>query len=212
MFESTLSRHAQKTLAVLGKSGIFTDAYLAGGSALALHFGHRISVDFDFFTPQPFDPKTMSSTLRTIGSFEEKVAKGITLIGLFEEIQLSCFQYAYPLLQSTTSFADVAVAHPYDIAAMKLVAISDRSTKKDYVDLYELVQQGISLDVMLELYQKKYGILVENIFTLIKSLRYFEDIDQTEMPKMLKPLPWDSVKSFFIAESIRLGKKYLEDE
>jgi len=54
MFEQVLSKDAKKSLAVLGKSGLLKNAYMAGGTALALQIGHRVSVDFDFFTPKEF--------------------------------------------------------------------------------------------------------------------------------------------------------------
>ena len=67
MFESTLSGAAQATLALLGKSGLVKDGYLAGGSALALHFGHRYSQDFDFFSQKNFDPRLFSQNLKKTG-------------------------------------------------------------------------------------------------------------------------------------------------
>lgn len=57
MFEEILPKSAKNSLAILGESGLLKDAYLAGGTALALQIGHRISVDFDFFTSKEFDEK-----------------------------------------------------------------------------------------------------------------------------------------------------------
>ena len=54
MFEEVLQKDAERALALLEKSGLLKNAYLAGGTALALQIGHRISVDFDFFTPKKF--------------------------------------------------------------------------------------------------------------------------------------------------------------
>ncbi len=71
MFEEALVGRAKDTLAILGRSGILQDAYLAGGTAIALQLGHRISVDFDFFTPLEFVPKVVSRELSELGSFNE---------------------------------------------------------------------------------------------------------------------------------------------
>lgn len=210
MFESVLSDDAQNALAVLGKSGVVKEGYLAGGSALALHFGHRYSIDFDFFSPHPFDPKQMSHSFSKLGAFTEDVAKGISLIGTFQGIKLSYFQYDYPLIARTTKHFGVAVADPHDIAAMKLVAVTDRSTKKDFIDLFMLAKHGITLENIFVLYEKKYHVFESNKFTIIKSLTYFEDADADDMPRMIMPVSWDDVKQFFIGESLRLGKKYLE--
>ena len=71
MYEKTLIKGAKENLALLGHSGILKDAYLAGGTALALQSGHRISVDLDFFTTEEFVPKVFSADLAKLGSFDE---------------------------------------------------------------------------------------------------------------------------------------------
>lgn len=209
MFKSVLSQSAQAALAILAKNKITKDAYLAGGSALALHFGHRYSIDFDFFSQTSFDPRTMSATLASIGHFNEEFAKGISLIGTFNGIKMSYFQYPYPLLDKTNDFLGVSVANHKDIAAMKIVAIGDRSTRKDYIDIYELVQQGYTLDEMLLWYDEKYHKLDTNMFSIVRSLTYFDDADEEAMPDMIHPYSWDQIKQFFIAESMRFAKKIL---
>ena len=211
MFARTLSDTAQATLALLGKSGLVQNAYLAGGSALALHYGHRISVDLDFFSQKQFIPSKLEKSLKQIGTFHTTFAKGISLLGEFQGTKFSYFQYEYPLIAKTTSFNNVAIAHPHDIASMKLVAIVDRSTKKDFVDLYELTKHDVSMDRMMGLYEQKYHVREENMYTLIRALRYFDEIDKSTMPEMLVPRMWDDIKRFFIAESVRLAKKYLEE-
>ena len=211
MFARTLSDSAQAALALLGKSGCVKDAYLAGGSALALYYGHRLSVDFDFFSQKSFVPSDLDEILKRVGTFQKTFAQGITLMGEFQGIKFSYFQYSYPLIANVTPFLAVNIAHPHDIAAMKLVAITDRSTKKDFVDLYELTKQGISLDQMFELYEQKYHALTENVFTLIRALRYFDEIEKSTMPDMLIPRTWEEIEQFFITESVRLAKKYLEE-
>ncbi|OGG23845.1 hypothetical protein A3A79_01415 [Candidatus Gottesmanbacteria bacterium RIFCSPLOWO2_01_FULL_43_11b] len=210
MFTSVLPSHAQAALAVLGKSRFFRNAYLAGGTALALWFGHRESIDFDFFSPVVFDPVKLSQKLSSVGSFTVEFAKGISLIGEFNGVKMSYFQYDYPLLAPTTDVLGISIAHIHDIAAMKLVAICDRSTKKDFIDLYTLVHHDIPFERMFSLYEKKYRVFEANKFTIIKSLTYFEGADADTMPRMLTALSWDEVKRFFIAESMRLGKKFLE--
>lgn len=210
MFATVLSHDAQNALAILGKSGLLSQAYLAGGSALALQFGHRRSEDFDFFSLQEFSPDTLREELSKLGTFETTFAKGITLLGVFDEIKFSYFQYKYPLLEASIPYQDVAIAHANDIAAMKLAAIMDRGTKRDYVDLFILSQHRLSLESMLQLYDQKYHALENNIFSLLRAMNYFDEADTTNMPEMLISLSWEEVKKFFVAESMRLAKKYLE--
>ncbi|MDP1722593.1 MAG: nucleotidyl transferase AbiEii/AbiGii toxin family protein [Candidatus Gottesmanbacteria bacterium] len=209
MFGAVLSQAAQAALATLAKSAVVHDGYLAGGSALALRFGHRYSLDFDFFSEKHFDPHHMSDALSRLGSFQEDFAKGISLIGTFNGIKMSYFQYPYPLLEKTDDFLGVGVAHHKDIAAMKIVAIGDRSTRKDYIDIYELVQQGHTIDEIFSWYDAKYHKLESNTFTILRSLTYFDEAEEEAMPEMLHPYTWDQIKQFFIKESVRLAKTIL---
>ncbi|MBI3577373.1 nucleotidyl transferase AbiEii/AbiGii toxin family protein [Candidatus Gottesmanbacteria bacterium] len=211
MFGSVLPDNAQAALALLGQNKPFpADTYLAGGSALALQLGHRRSVDFDFFTPTPFNAKKLSKSLSALGVFQEEVALGISLIGIFQGVKISCFQYEYPLIHRAIAYQNIAIAHPHDIAPMKLVAITDRGVKKDFVDLYAIIHQGVSLDEMFIFYEQKYHLLESNKYTILKALGYFEEADQTDMPEMLIPLTWEEVKGFLSKESMQLAKKLLE--
>ena len=210
MFRSVLSQHAQVALGVLGKSDIVHAGYLAGGSALALRLGHRISVDFDFFSPNEFDSLSMSRSLALLAEFIEDTREKNTLLGVFNGVKYSYFYYPYPLLERGDIYDGVVIASVLDIAVMKLAAIMDRGIKRDFIDLYMITKQGMVLDEIFSLYDRKYGLLHANKVSLLKSLSYFDDADKSDMPQMLVPVVWDNVKQVFIAESVRLGKKYLE--
>lgn len=210
MFRSVLSQHAQVALGVLGKSGIIRQGYLAGGSALAMRLGHRISVDFDFFSPHEFDSLAMSRTLTSLGAFTEDTREKNTLLGVFNGVKFSYFYYPYRLLEQGDLNDGVVIASIVDIAVMKLAAIMDRGIKRDFIDLYMITKQGIVLDVIFSLYDRKYGLLHANKVSLLKSLSYFDDADKSDMPQMLTTVVWDDVKHFFMKESVRLAKKYLE--
>ncbi|MBI2430950.1 MAG: nucleotidyl transferase AbiEii/AbiGii toxin family protein [Candidatus Levybacteria bacterium] len=210
MFETVLSPNAKTALDILGQGELLNNAYLAGGTSLALRLGHRISIDFDFFSPLKFDPIILANSLKTTGKFDIDTAAGTTLIGQFNNVKFSYFRYEYPLLNPTDDYQGIKIASIDDIIAMKLVAISDRNTKKDFIDLYTIChQKNISIEEMFELYNKKYHVLEENKYTLIKSMTYFEDADADAMPEMLADISWDEVKKFLISESLRLGKTYL---
>lgn len=211
MFGTVLPLDAKETLAVLSRSPLFADAYMAGGTALALQLGHRESIDFDFFTQKSFDPIQVSRSLSSLGTFKEIAAKGISLIGELNGVKMSYFQYDYPLLEKTLPYQGISLAHVHDIAAMKLVAICDRSTKKDFIDIFTIVHHDISLERMFELYDKKYHAFEANKFTIIKSLTYFDDAQADDMPRMFASVSWDEVQSFLLAESARLGKLYFYD-
>ena len=86
---------------------------------------------------------------------------------------------------------------------MKLSAITGRGTKKDFIDLYFLLRQ-IPFSRIVQLYLDKYKD--GSLFMVLKSLLYFEDADIDDMPDMLIPVKWESVKKFIINEQ----KEYLK--
>lgn len=209
MFEQVLSRDAKKSLAILGKSGIFRGVYMAGGTALALQIGHRISVDFDFFTLEEFDEKILVQRIkRTIPDFELEKMEWGTILGYIKKIRFSLFFYNYPLLFKTRDFLGVKIADVKDISPMKIAAIADRGTKRDFIDLYFIIEKEkiLSLKEILELYDKKFKLLKQNRMHILKSLCYFNDAEKGKMPKMLKNISWKEVKEFFISEVKKISR------
>jgi len=203
MFEQVLSKNAKKSLATLGESGLLRDAYLAGGTALALQIGHRISVDLDFFTSKEFNGNIFVRKLKKlIPDFQlERMAAG-TVLGNINKIRFSLFFYDYLLLFKKHNLSGIKIADIKDIAPMKIAAISDRGTKRDFIDLYFIIKMEkiLSLDEILRLYDKKFGLLKQNKIHILKSLCYFDDAEQEPMPKMLKDVSWKEVKKFFEEE------------
>lgn len=124
-------------------------------------------------------------------------------------MRFSLFYYQYPLLYKPKIYQKIKIADLRDIAAMKIAAISDRGSRKDFIDLYFLTHDGFTSEEMLRYYDKKYGKLAVNIFHIIKSLDYFEEAEKKEMPEMIRSVSWSEVKKFFRAEQKRLAKKYL---
>ena len=88
------------------------------------------------------------------------------------------------------------LASNFDVAAMKLSAITGRGSKKDFIDLYFLLKQQ-SLSQMLDLYLRKFND--GSLFLVLKSLVYFDDADVEEMPNMLIPIKWKMVKATIVA-------------
>lgn len=88
MFPGTLSLHAQKTLALLGKQDFLKSAYLAGGSSLALQLGHRRSIDFDFFTNKEFESINIKKKLQSIGQYKVKNETPKTMVGESNKLTL----------------------------------------------------------------------------------------------------------------------------
>lgn len=212
MFEKVLSSNAKEALAILGPSGILEGAYMAGGTALALQIGHRLSYDFDFFTDKEFDENILVQRIKKIiPEFQLEKLEWKTILGNIKETRFSFFFYNYPLLFKTGKFLGIDIADIRDIAPMKIAAIADRGTKRDFIDLYFIVEleKILSLSEVLELYEKKFKVLAQNKLHILKSLRYFEDAEEGETPKMLKDILWKEIKKFFENEVKKLSKKFL---
>ncbi|OGK08331.1 hypothetical protein A2767_07480 [Candidatus Roizmanbacteria bacterium RIFCSPHIGHO2_01_FULL_35_10] len=209
MFPGTLPDNTQHSLALLGKSKILDQAYLAGESSLALQLGHRRSIDFDFFSKAEFNVDEIKKQLNKIGSHEVDNESPKTMVGKFNEIKFSYFYYPYPLIKPTKKFLNINLASLEDIAGMKLVAITDRGTRKDFIDLYFLAKKCFPFEKMFGFYDKKYQKLSSNLFTLIKSLQFYYDADNKEMPEMIEKVEWEEVKKFMQKEVVRLANKYI---
>lgn len=205
MFIKTLPKKAQLSLAALGKDKFFEIFYLAGGSAVALHLGHRISVDLDFFTPKHFNVDSLGENLTKIGKVNTEQMVEDTFLGKLTDVKISFFRYPYPLLFKPTKLFNANIAHLLDIAVMKLDSISRRGSKRDFIDLYFIIKETKKpLADIIDLLLKKYKGLNYNVTHLILSLAYFEDAEPEIVPKMLKKISWDTVKDFFCEESKKL--------
>jgi hypothetical protein len=212
MFEEVLSKKAKQSLALLGESDLLKDAYLAGGTALALQIGHRVSVDFDFFTSKEFNEKILLQRIqKQLPEFQIEKIAWRTILGYIKATRFSLFFYEYPLLFATHKFLGVNIADIKDIAPMKIASIADRGTKRDFIDLYFIIaiEQILTLEEALKLYDKKFKVLQQNKIHILKSLVYFEDAEKDIMPRMIKTVDWRMVKKFFEKEVKDLSKKLL---
>lgn len=175
---------------------------LAGGTGLALHLGHRISEDFDFFRNDAFALDAVHAVLREHGAYEtlQEDAEH-TLTAMVDGVKLSFFRVADPFLFAPVPYRFFGVADRRDIALMKLVAISGRGSRKDFVDLYTILRSGPGLREYFHLLPRKYGKGRANAYHIIKSLTFFDDAEREPMPKMLEPFKWKEAKAFFVREA-----------
>ncbi len=183
---------------VLSSQSFINDFYLAGGTCLALQIGHRQSIDFDFFTPADFDTSTLISILTQIGQFDRDNEERNTINGRLNGVRLSFFGYRYGIIDVFKTYDSIRLAGLKDIAAMKLEAIAGRGSKKDFIDLFFLLQR-YTLEEIFSFHKIKYGIGLSNQYHHLKSLVYFADAESEAMPLMIHPLDWNYVKDKIIS-------------
>ena len=207
MFEKGISSQTKRNLAVLAKLKFVRRYFLAGGTACALHLGHRLSFDLDWFSDKPVEPRIIVANLKNLGKLEVLQNDEGTFNGSFNSVKLSFFIYPYPLLFPLHDYAGIKLADIKDIACMKLDAISRRGTKRDFIDLY-FICKNYRLDYLLELYEQKFAKYNVPVWHAVKSLGYFAQADENDLPEMLQPVDWNHVKHFFETEALRLAKQW----
>ena len=201
MSQEIISKKTRTNLEILRKSGILQGFYLVGGTGVALQLKHRLSLDLDFFTEKDIDTKALIQKIKNLGDFSiEKEAQN-SLTGVFQGTIITFLKYDYPCLFQFKNLGGIEIADLKDIGCMKISAVSSRGTKKDFIDLFFICQKTISLGELLKLFEKKYKSVDYNMIHILKSLVYFEDAEKNPMPKMIIPVSWKEVKSFFKKET-----------
>ncbi len=195
MHPKVLDRQSWNTARKLVGAGLLESWTLAGGTALALQFGHRYSNDLDFFRHESFDVARLVNSLTAIGRVEIHSRSLDTLHVSLNGLRVSFLLAQAPLLFAATEYRGLALADPRDIAVMKLVAIGGRGSRKDFVDLYFLLRGGMSLEGMFTLLRRQCTAIDYNEYHLLKSLVYFDDAETEPMPAMIREVSWDAVKT-----------------
>ena len=180
---------------------LFSDFNLVGGTSLSLQIGHRNSIDIDLFGNSAIDEVLFIEKLNTFGEVQVIQATKNILITQINVIRVDFVNYKYPLLKNSLHIENIRMLSTTDIAAMKLNAIAGRGSKKDFIDLYFLLDD-FSLLQIFDFYDKKFKD--GSRFMVEKSLTYFEDADNQLEPKMFKPFDWETCKHKIIDEVLKL--------
>lgn len=202
-YQETMQSGIEETMSTLQKSAVLKSFYLAGGTALALQIGHRKSFDLDFFS-QDFDENVVEEKVKTINGFKLVKKENQTLHISIGKSKVSFLGYPYPLVFPYRFFNTVAIADVRDIAAMKMTAIANRGTKRDFFDLFT-VAQLFSISELFEVFKSKFSKVNYSKNHVLRSLTYFNDAEDDVELKMLNDISWQEVKAFFIKEVPKLS-------
>ena len=188
-----------------------TSWYLAGGTALALQVGHRKSVDLDFFIPDAeFNKTSLERSLVATKQWETTYQENGTLYGKLQGAKASFI--AYPFFNPSPAriaCGNIRILVPEDIAAMKIIAVSQRGRKRDFVDLYWYANNREPLIAVVKRALKQYPGKDHNLPHLVKSLGYFDDAEADPMPELYFSASWKSIKTFFRKEVRSLAEQLL---
>lgn len=169
---------------------------LVGGTALALQYGHRQSVDLDFFGKLPEDKDELIDVVRRVGEVTVLNRSKIILQMVVNQVKVDFVAYSrYPWIDEPVQGDGFVLASDKDIAAMKINAIMGRGTRKDFIDLYVLLQH-YSLPQIMDFYRQKYPEFSE--YRALLSMTYFDDAEMQDMPLMFIDTPWESMRTSII--------------
>ncbi len=193
MHSQTIDSKTKRVLDKIANTEISSKFYLAGGTALAIHLGHRMSIDLDFFSETDFSIEKLKKELSFLGDFIVSDQEEETLNAVLDGVKVSFMRYDYDQLYPCIPFEKILLADERDIAAMKIDAASSRGSRKDFVDIYFLLKK-YSLDELIGFFEKKFANIKYNKLHILKSLVFFDDAQNEPMPKMLIDTDWEKVK------------------
>lgn len=200
---------SNKQKKIIGKLGFLRryGFYLAGGTALALQLGHRRSQDLDFYTPKHFQSKNLLNKLEEVirsKATRYSLASNMLFIRILG-VDLSFVWYEYPLIKPKVKMDSIDLASKEDIGGMKILAIIQRATKRDYIDTYFLIKE-FGLEKLLGFAKAKYTEF--NPYLALRALRYFVDVEKRKEKRgrlcIYSRITWPEIKEFLA----QVVKKY----
>ncbi|EOZ99246.1 hypothetical protein A33Q_0624 [Indibacter alkaliphilus LW1] len=202
LYWNTVSKELKECLEFLMHSVCFQRFRLVGGTALSLHLGHRVSVDIDMFTEEPYGSLNFDSIDDFLRSNYNYVSDPVSvnigfgrsyLIGKDSTnlIKLDLY-YTDPFLEELEIHDNVRMASISEIAAMKIDVIQRVGRKKDFWDIHELLEK-YSLEQLVAFHFQKYKYTHERNL-ILENMLNFEKADNEPDPLCLRGKYWDLIK------------------
>ena len=185
-------------LKALAQAPILSNMRLVGGTALALQYGHRRSVDLDFFGQTTESVEELTEALKECSEDLTLLSASKTIRAYkMRDVKVDVVNYNYLWIDEAVMDSGIQLASPKDIAAMKVNAVIGRGTKKDFVDIYFLLQH-YSFERLMQFYLEKYSDGSE--YRALLSMTYFGDADLQPMPYMFSDVSWEEIKKRILQE------------
>ncbi|WKZ38214.1 MAG: nucleotidyl transferase AbiEii/AbiGii toxin family protein [Anaerolineales bacterium] len=210
IFWNTISNPMREVLEGFMQSDLASSFYLAGGTALSLQIGHRLSVDLDFFSPSEDIPSIRNVIEKALTPFQFNLSDSSwgNLVYLVNDVRVGFYGYGYSLVSPLITVGNVRLANIEDIALMKFDALLARASRKDFYDLYFICQQ-ITLRKLLDLSTQKYPSVRDFEVQVTKRFVFFDNAEEETNPVLLKSVDWQTVKTFFIKQAKTIEKGWL---
>jgi len=183
----------------------FSDTfYLVGGTAIALHIGHRQSIDFDLFTLTNYNNRTIHTRIKRNGfKFDRELRnENGQLTIIINDTQMTFYQFLYEIELSEKLNSIIKMPDLVTLGAMKVFALGQRAKWKDYVDLYFIFKK-YSLNEISTKAKKLFGNEY-NERIIKEQLAYFADIDYSQKVEFLPGFEVDDniIKKFLLEVSL----------
>ncbi len=185
--------------------------YLAGGSALTIQLGHRVSEDLDFFSAKDFNSEQFrflfqKSDLKGLAVNETDLHTEMIIQSIRVDFIKQLIPLTFPLIAMRQRDITFFLADAKDIGRMKLMAIGSRGNRKDFVDLYCLTRQTISLDTLLHMAMEESKGVSYSKMLFLKGLLDFKGADEEEPINMTWNVDWDEIKHALTNEVKEIAK------
>ena len=179
--------------------------YLVGGTAIALHLGHRRSIDFDLFTDTRLNKSGIKKKLLAIPFNQVPLFEDFDQLHLLiNQVKVTFFSFPYPVLHPLKVGSYFSIPSLLSLAAMKAFALGRRSKWKDYVDLYFILNEHLTIEEISREAEKLFSQqFSEKLFR--EHLAFHKDIDFSEPVEFIGPSIAESeIKEFLIEKAIEL--------
>lgn len=176
--------------------------YLVGGTAIALHLGHRRSIDFDLFTIKRVNRIQIKKILsdKSPGNIEFGYEDVNQMHAKINSVKITFFNYPYSVPATIDFDGIINLPSLPDLAAMKAFAFGQRAKWKDYVDMYFLLKNNLNFNDICKRTENLFNINKSIVFTeklFRQQLSYFKNIDYSEPVEFIgNPVPDDEIRNF----------------
>lgn len=212
MFYAAVPKDVASLISELSSFPLPSNTYLAGGTATTLYIGHRVSYDIDLFTQEHFLSKPITDAIsKSRNVVLESIADRDTIVAHVDNVRFSLFYYPYKLIEPIYFDKEfgISMASLSDIAAMKTVAIVQRGTARDFIDLKAILETTkMPIQDLIKITLSKYELVADYSYHIKRGLVFFDDAEKElkdivllkdhHLQCPLKKEEWEEVKTFFI--------------